>query len=124
MYRVIVAGSRSVCDERLIFRKLDKLLSNKLGKEDIQIVSGAARGVDQTGEKYAASRGLDCIRFPADWEKYGKRAGYLRNEQMAENADALVAFWDGQSRGTKHMIEIAKTRGLAVRIVTCKAGME
>lgn len=124
MYRVIVAGSRSVCDEQFNFSKLDKLLSNKMGKEDIQIVSGAARGVDQTGEKYAASRGLDCIRFPADWEKYGKRAGYLRNEQMAENADALVAFWDGQSRGTKHMIEIAKTRGLPVRIVTCKAGME
>ena len=119
MYRVIVAGSRSVCDEHLIFSKHDKLLSNKMDQDDIQIVSGTARGVDQAGERYAASRGLDCVRFPADWEKYGRRAGYLRNCQMAENADALVAFWDGQSRGTKHMIEIAKARGLAVRIVTC-----
>ena len=90
-----------------------------MDQDDIQIVSGTARGVDQAGERYAASRGLDCVRFPADWEKYGRRAGYLRNCQMAENADALVAFWDGQSRGTKHMIEIAKARGLAVRIVTC-----
>ena len=119
MYRVIVAGARSGCDEHLIFSKLDKLLSNKMDQDDIQIVSGTARGVDQAGERYAASRGLDCVRFPADWEKYGRRAGYLRNCQMAENADALVAFWDGQSRGTKHMIEIAKARGLAVRIVTC-----
>ena len=124
MYLVIVAGSRSVCDEQFIFSKLDKLLSNKIGKEDIQIVSGTARGVDQIGEKYAASRGLDCIRFPADWEKYGKRAGYLRNQQMAENADALATFWDGQSRGTKHMIEIAKAHGLAVRVVLCEAETE
>ena len=54
--------------------------------------------------------------FPADWDKYGKRAGYLRNVQMAEYADALLAFWDGESRGTKNMIDEALSRGLKVGV--------
>ena len=54
--------------------------------------------------------------FPADWDKYGKAAGFIRNEQMAQNADALVVFWDGKSRGTKNMIELAAKYKLKVRI--------
>lgn len=121
MFRVIVAGSRSIQNESLVFQKLDTLLAEKLrAGETVQIISGTARGIDQIGEAYAAARGLSCRRFPADWDTYGKRAGYLRNCQMAENADALVAFWDGTSPGTKHMIEAAKDRGLAVRVVAIK----
>ena len=55
--------------------------------------------------------------FPADWKKYGKSAGYVRNSEMAEVAESLIAFWDGKSRGTKNMIDIAKNKGLKVRIV-------
>lgn len=121
MFRVIVAGSRSIQNESLVFQKLDTLLAEKRrAGETVQIISGTARGIDQIGEAYAAARGLSCRRFPADWDTYGKRAGYLRNCQMAENADALVAFWDGTSPGTKHMIEAAKDRGLAVRVVAIK----
>ena len=121
MFRVIVAGSRSIQNESLVFQKLDTLLAEKRrAGETVQIISGTARGIDQIGEAYAAARGLSCRRFPADWDTYGKRAGYLRNCQMAENADALVAFWDGTSPGTKHMIEVAKDRGLAVRVVAIK----
>lgn len=120
MFRVIVAGSRNIRSKEAIFQKLDILLSNKAKQEEIQIVSGGARGVDQIGEEYAAERGFLCKMFPADWENLGKRAGYVRNCQMAENADALVAFWDGKSPGTKHMISTAKSHNLKVRVVLIK----
>lgn len=116
MFRVIVAGSRSIADKELVFQKLDYLLKNKPPQE-VQIVSGTAKGVDQIGEDYARARGISCTRYPADWEAYGKRAGYIRNCTMAENADALVAFWDGKSPGTRHMIDTARSKGLLVRVI-------
>lgn len=121
MFRVIIAGSRTIDSQMFIFDKLDTLLSQKIQeKEQIQIVSGTARGVDRIGEQYAAARGFLCKQYPADWNTHGKKAGYLRNCQMAENADALVAFWDGNSPGTRHMIETAKAHGLAVRVIRIK----
>ncbi len=81
-----------------------------------EVVSGTARGADLAGETWAIMDDVPIKRFPADWDTYGKRAGYLRNEQMAEYADALVAVWDGVSRGTNHMIEAAKVAGLKVSI--------
>jgi len=79
-------------------------------------VSGTARGADQLGERYAKERGYFIQRFPADWNAYGKAAGYIRNRKMAEYADALIAFWDGKSRGTLNMISLAKECGLQIRI--------
>ena len=99
----------------LLKDKLDKLL--KLRSSNCSIVSGTARGADSLGEVYAKEKGYLLTKFPAQWDKFGKSAGYRRNEEMAKNADGLVAFWDGQSRGTKHMIDIAKAQGLAVRII-------
>ena len=55
--------------------------------------------------------------FPANWNKFGKSAGFRRNEQMAEVADALIAFWDGKSHGTKHMIEIMENKKLLVKVI-------
>lgn len=85
-------------------------------KVPIQIVCGMARGADRLGERYAKEHGYQVIYFPADWDLDGKSAGFKRNVRMAEYADALVAFWDGESKGTKHMIEIAKEKGLDIRI--------
>jgi hypothetical protein len=82
---------------------------------DIEVVSGCARGADQLGERWADERGYPVKRFPADWHKHGKRAGYLRNEEMAGYATHLVAFWDGRSRGTKHMIDLG--HNLQTRVV-------
>ena len=117
---VIVAGSRNVTSYSHIAGHLDLLFAKwdaaKPGL-DVEIVSGTARGVDQLGEKYAASNDLECKKFPADWDRFGKSAGYKRNEQMAEYADALVAFWDGCSRGTRHMINLAKAAGISVSII-------
>ena len=110
--KVIVAGSRNYTNYIVLAKKLDQLLKNKKAI----ILSGGARGADELGERYAKERGLHLIRKPANW-KYGKHAGKIRNAEMAEEADALVAFWDGKSPGTQHMIETAKRRGLAVRII-------
>ena len=64
-----------------------------------------------------SSRLLAVEYYPAEWEKHGKAAGYKRNARMADNADGLLAVWDGESRGTKHMIREAVDRGLEIRVV-------
>ena len=117
LFRVIIAGSRDFTDYRLLCQKCDAILSSKSQDSNIVIISGTARGADRLGEQYAAERGYQIERYPADWERDGKAAGYIRNKRMAENADALIAFWDGQSRGTKNMIAIARERNLEVRVV-------
>lgn len=114
-FKVIVAGGRNYSDYATVERSLDRLLANK--SYSITIVSGAATGADALGERYAESRGYEIKRFPADWNALGKAAGPIRNAEMARYADALVAFWDGKSRGTASMIDLAKKHGLAVRVV-------
>ena len=114
MFRVIIAGGRDFQDYDLLTKTMDRLLSNI--KDDIEVVCGMARGADTLGEQYAIERGFSVRYFPADWNRYGKSAGFIRNAEMAENADALVAFWDGQSHGTRNMIETATSRGLKVRV--------
>ena len=119
MFKVIIAGSRTFDDYKLLCDYVDYKLSKI--DEQIEIVSGGARGADALGERYAHDKGYSLHVFPADWDYYGKRAGYLRNIQMAEYADALLAFWDGKSKGTKHMIDEAKARNLkiGVKIYKC-----
>ena len=114
MFRLIVAGGRDFDNYAGLEKSLDYLLKNI--NDEIQIVCGMARGADCLGERYAKEHGYKVRYFQADWDMDGKSAGYKRNVQMAENADALVAFWDGQSRGTKHMIETAQRMGLDVRV--------
>lgn len=101
--RVIVAGGRDFGDEARIKRVLDALLDPS--ELDYVIVSGCAKGADTLGIEYAERRGYSVEEFPADWEQHGKAAGPIRNQEMSQVADILVAFWDGKSRGTKDMIE-------------------
>ena len=84
--------------------------------DDITIVSGTAKGADKLGELYGKQNDYPIKKFPADWDAFGKSAGYRRNVEMAEYADMLIAFWDGKSKGTEHMINIAKERNLIVKI--------
>jgi hypothetical protein len=116
--RVIVAGSRSFMDGKFMARSLDKLLA-RLDSGTV-IVSGGARGADTLGEQYAADRGLGMMREPADWDRYGRAAGMIRNQHMSFLSSHLVAFWNGASPGTRAMIEIARSDRLQVRVV--KAG--
>jgi hypothetical protein len=118
MVSVIIAGSRDFTDYTLAKEKLDKIFRLfYLNNEDVSIVSGGARGADYLGECYAKERGLKLKIFPADWDKYGKSAGYRRNSEMAQYATHLVAFWDGKSKGTHNMIDLANKNNLKVRIV-------
>ena len=77
-----------------------------------EIVSGTARGADSLGERYARAHNIPVKRFPAQWNTYGKSAGYRRNIEMAIYADACICFQVNNSRGTEHMINIASSKGL------------
>ena len=119
-FRVIIAGTRSFNDYDLLRDSCNNLLSEKQRTHTVVVISGTARGADQMGERYARERGFQLRRFPADWEQYGKSAGHIRNAKMADNADALIAFWDGESKGTKNMIDNARRKGLALRVIQYK----
>ena len=112
--KIIIAGSRNFNDYNLLKSSCDNLLTQFT---NIEIVSGTARGADKLGERYARERGYDIKQFPAIWDKFGKSAGYIRNDEMAQYSDMLIAFWDGTSKGTKHMIDLANKRGIKVEIV-------
>lgn len=110
--RVIIAGTRSLADREYVARAM-----NRSGLIPSCVVSGGCYGVDASGEKWAGENGVPCVRYPADWSRYGRSAGPRRNAVMADNADALVAVWDGKSRGTRDMIDRAIAKGLAVHIL-------
>lgn len=120
MFRVIIAGSRNFNDYEFLKLTMDHLLTNITN--EICIVCGMAKGADLLGERYANERGYKVCRFPADWNSFGKSAGFVRNEEMAQNADALVVFWDGKSRGTQHMIRTAERYKLKVRVKKYEEG--
>jgi hypothetical protein len=105
--KVIIAGSRGL-------DTLDESMRLLLVRNAVQasgfavtdVMSGTARGADQAGEKWAETLGISIRRFPANWARNGRAAGWMRNQEMGEYADALIAIWDGKSKGTKNMIEI------------------
>ena len=112
--KIIIAGGRDFDNYDLLFKRCNIILFNV---SDIEIVSGKAKGADTLGEKYAKERNLHIKEFPANWKLYGKKAGPLRNEEMAKYADALIAFWDSKSTGTANMINLAEQHNLLIRII-------
>lgn len=114
--KVIIAGGIDFNQYQLLKLKCDAILSNT-NKASIEIISGGANGADKLGEQYAKQKGYPMRRFEANWDLDGKAAGPIRNRKMAEYADCLIAFWNGSSRGTKNMIEVATQLGLKVRVV-------
>lgn len=109
--KVIVAGSRTLDDPWLI---VDAVRNSKL--DVTEVVSGHARGIDKTAEQWAFDWEVDLTVFHANWAKYRNAAGVIRNAKMAEYADALIAIWDGESKGTKHMIETMEALGKPVYV--------
>ena len=116
-YRVIIAGSRSFSNYELLRKHCLFLLQEKMRTHRVIIVSGHAHGADTLGERFAKEQGLTVELHPAKWKALGKAAGIIRNAEMARASDALIAFWDGKSRGTAHMINFARRRGLEVSVV-------
>ena len=109
---LIIAGSRDFQDYKGLSRVLKEL--KVLNQKELTIISGGARGADSIGEQWATDHDIPLIIMPARWDLYGKSAGYRRNVEMAKQATHLVACWNGHSRGTRHMLDIAKDRGLKV----------
>ena len=123
MIKVIIAGSRNFYDyDTVEDAVVSYFMSHGILKENVEVISGGARGSDSLGEQLAKSYELKLTIFPAQWDTYGKAAGMIRNKEMADyaikdsNKAILFAFWDGQSRGTKGMIHIARRCGMEVII--------
>jgi len=110
----IIAGGRDFSDREHLSMCLAEEL--RYGWHISRVVSGCARGADALGEDWAKTMHIAVDTFPADWNKHGKSAGYIRNANMAEHAETLIAFWDGKSKGTKHMIDLAIKQGLYVKV--------
>jgi len=118
--KVIIAGSRSVKKLATVEKAINLALASKPRLHIDEVVSGTARGVDQLGEEFADKHSITIKRFPADWDTHGRSAGYKRNVVMARYADALIAIWDGKSRGTAHMIDIAREHNLLTVLIKVK----
>lgn len=117
--KVIIAGGRHYHDYARVKKEAMQFLAEQ-NWQDAIIVSGGASGVDALGERFAREQGFAIEQHPADWQKHGRAAGPIRNRDMAEAADALLAFWDGASRGTKSMIGLAQKNNLAVKVIAIK----
>ncbi len=107
--KVVIAGCRDYENYDEAKKFIDFCISNIRKANQIVVVSGGAKGADAIGERYAEENGFEVEKYPADWEKYGKSAGPRRNLQMAKVCDYVICFWDGKSKGTKSMIEFAKS---------------
>lgn len=109
--KTIIAGSRTIKDKKI----LEEAIAAS-GFEITRVITGMAKGVDSLGKIWGNENAIPVSEYPANWGKYGKRAGYLRNLDMAKQANALIAVWDGESKGTAHMINIAKKQGLKIYV--------
>ncbi len=114
--KIVVAGCRDFNNYDIAKRYIDYCISDIRKKYEIVFVSGGCKGADMLGERYARENRMEIERYPAEWDKYGRAAGPMRNKIMAQVCDYVICFWDGKSRGTKTMIEYAKEFKKTIRI--------
>jgi hypothetical protein len=119
--KLIIAGSRSVNehDHMLVEKALQEsglgiIVGSCLNIDEV--VCGMARGADTLGYNWALNQGLSVTKFPADWDMFGKKAGFIRNQTMVDYADAALFLWDGHSRGTADCIRRAKRKGIPIYV--------
>lgn len=103
--KIAIVGSRTFKDYPALRNFIDQTCVIE-GLRPVGVVSGGAKGADLLGETYAREKGLPLTTFKPEWDKYGKSAGFRRNVQIIDDCDVCFAFWDGQSRGTKHDIDL------------------
>ena len=116
-FKLIVAGGRDFNNRELLDQTIKQVVAELPDDCVVSIVSGMANGADALGYEWALHNKCKVYKHYAEWGKYGKRAGYLRNEEMAKHSQGLLAFWDGVSKGTKHMILTARNMGLYVKVI-------
>jgi hypothetical protein len=117
--RLAIVGGREFSDYALLEERVLAFVE-KHGIDDpanLVVLSGRARGADQLGERFASDYAVKVEFFIPNWDKFGKRAGFIRNELMADASTHVLAFWDGASRGTYHMINYSQSKGKLVEVV-------
>jgi hypothetical protein len=110
--KLAIIGSRTFNDYNLVQEEL-----NAWADQITKVISGGAKGADQLGEQWANSNNIDTQIFKPEWDKYGRAAGVRRNEDIIKNSDVVIAFWDGQSKGTASSISLARKHNKRLRIV-------
>lgn len=115
--KLIIAGGRDFKDEALLRDRLSEMLKQGIINDSVELICGMAKGADQLGHDVFQQAGLPISKFIPDWDGLGKRAGFVRNADMGNAADLALIFWDGQSKGTKHMIEYMEKLGKPVYLV-------
>jgi len=110
--KLAIIGSRTFNDYDVLCDNLESMINTTT-----LVVSGAAKGADSMGERWAKDNGIKTLIFPAEWDKYGKRAGYIRNEDIIKNCEFCVAFWDGVSKGTMHSVSLCKKYNKPYKII-------
>jgi len=116
--KLAIVGSRTFKNYKLVCTEIDKL--TKFGLCSInKIISGGAVGADSLGEKYANEHNIMTMIFKPDWKKYGKAAGFIRNEDIIKNCDFVLAFWCNNSKGTEHSIKLAKQYNKGLKVIDC-----
>ena len=110
--KLAIIGSRDFND----LTKLNNELEPYLSRIEM-VVSGGAKGADKMGEEWAKRNNIKTLIFLAEWNKFGKSAGFIRNEDIIKNCDEVIAFWDGMSKGTKHSISLAEKFNKPCKIV-------
>jgi hypothetical protein len=106
--RIVVAGGRDFTDYELATDFITACIQKINPSDTLLFLSGDCKGADRMGERFATEHDFEIEHHPADWKRYGCGAGPIRNREMAQLCDLLICFWDGQSKGTKSMIEYAK----------------
>lgn len=117
MLKLLIAGGRDYTDENTALNLIAELIEKKTLPDEFEVVHGGARGADRIGHIVGLITEQQIHRFLPDWDNLGRSAGYVRNAEMGKFADMLIAFWDGKSRGTAHMIQYMKSAGKPVIIV-------
>ena len=114
--KLAVVGSRGVTDKELIWNEIDSYIK-EIGEPCGLIISGGARGVDSIAEVWADAHGVQKSIWLADWDKFGKSAGYRRNMDIVAESTHVLAIYDGQSKGTMHSIKLATDKGKQLKVV-------
>ena len=120
----MIIGTRNFNDYDLFQQKTDNILSSKSGKT-IMIISGDGGNTDKYAERYATEHNYHLIVFPAQWDEFGKKAGFIRNEQMhryiASKQDrGVIAFWDGESKETFQSFDLSQKYNNQIRVIKYK----
>lgn len=116
--RLLVCGSRNITDKDWIYSQIESYWYEHLAcYSDPIMIEGAARGVDLIAKTYAVENNWKIEEYPAEWDKYGKSAGYIRNDIMVKKADEVLILWDRESKGTKHDIDLCKKYNKPHKIV-------